>query len=84
MTAIFAQIVWIGFPDARPPELPPGQYERYLVATDKHVFECSWLFGGWHTRHDGCSEVTSSVRYWAKLPANPLTTKQVVSEPSGG
>ncbi len=65
-------IVWYKFPDVSPEELDPGQYERYLVSLKTgHVFECSWLFGGWHTRHDGCSDRTKEVQWWCKKPAAP-------------
>jgi len=65
-------VVWHAWPDDPPPRLTSGQYERYLVATSTHVFECSWLFGGWHQRHDGCSEVTDQVKFWAEKPKPPV------------
>jgi len=64
-------ITWHRFPEERPPALCAGQYERYLVAVDAKVTECSWLFGGWHLRHDGCSEITGLVHHWAELPKAP-------------
>ena len=63
---------WREFPEEPPETLPSNQYLRYLVAYDNGwVQEVSWLGGEWHQRHDGCSEVTKSVRYWMPLPEAP-------------
>jgi len=65
-------IIWRKFPDDPPPALDYGQYKSYLVALkDKRVFECSWLFGGWHTRQDGCGDRTKEVLYWCRKPKFP-------------
>ena len=63
---------WRPFPDEPPPQLESGHYVRYLVALkSESVLECSWLDGGWHQRHDGCSDVTEFVCYWMPLPEAP-------------
>ena len=65
-------LTWHKFPDDPPPTLETGQYEKYLVALNNgYVLECSWLFGKWHERHDGCSERTEQVRWWTEKPKAP-------------
>ena len=72
---IAATFVWHPFPKDPPPAISAGQYQRYLVCQrgSNHVYECSWLFSGWHQRHDGCSDVTKYVSFWAELPKAPKT-----------
>lgn len=63
---------WTHVKIALPPPLEAGQYERYLVATKQGgVLQCSWLFGEWHIRHDGCSNITENVTHWMPLPTHP-------------
>lgn len=69
-------VCWRPFPAELPDPLPWGRYARYLVALDDgQVLECSWLNGGWHERHDGCSERTLWVRYWMPRPPAPAKAK---------
>lgn len=66
-------INWKEFPKEKPTLLSWGQYERYLVIVEglKNPIECSWLFDGWHKRHDGCSDITHLVKYFTELPKKP-------------
>jgi hypothetical protein len=62
---------WRPFPEDPPAPIEWGHYERHIVATESRVFECSWLNCGWHERHDGCSDRTYAVRWWAEKPVPP-------------
>ena len=65
-------VIWREYPADPPPELTWGQYECYLVASQHgKVFEASWLFGGWHANHSGCSNITKQVEFWCEKPSAP-------------
>lgn len=69
---VTTEVEWHKWPLDRPNQLIWGQYKRYIVARrNGHVFECSWLNGGWHERHDGCSDVTDQIAWWCEKPTAP-------------
>jgi len=74
-----ATVIWHKFPEDPPNSLEWGRYLRYMIALDSgYVLECSWLNGGWHERHDGCSERTKQVEWWSEKPSAP-TEKEKMS-----
>jgi len=66
---------WISVEDRLPEKLEYGRYKRYLIGykDSDSVYECSWLNGEWHQRHDGCSQKYPT--HWQPLPSPPIEDK---------
>jgi len=68
----YEKIEWHKFPSDPPASLKWGQYKTCIVKTKSgNTLACSWLFSGWHERHDGCSDMTNYVIAWCEMPKGP-------------